>query len=336
VEKEDLSQIFDRYLNNEASPDEVRQLLDYFRIEKDSEILRQLIHEAYADSPDPTEVTETSKSILAVKGRLLKQVAEHEYATIQPLYNRWWFRMAVAASVLISSFLIFWYHNDIYNRLNPVHLISLKTSRGERKIVELADGTKVWLSPASSLEYPDKFRKSTRDIKLTGEAFFDVVKDKKHPFIVHAGTLDTKVLGTTFNIRAYSEDKKITVVLLTGKVAITSTRHAQTNLIPNQIAEYNPATNKLQKTDYPQASQMLDRRNGFYHYEGTPVLAIIADLKRDYNINIETQGDLGNCTFYGDFKNGDDPLIFLRKVCIIINAQFKRNENGIKIIGRGC
>jgi ferric-dicitrate binding protein FerR (iron transport regulator) len=68
----------------------------------------------------------------------------------------------------------------------------------------LYDGTKIWLSPSSALQYQDQLVNSLREVTLDGEAFFEVAKDKKHPFIIHSGRMQTEVVGTSFNIKSYS------------------------------------------------------------------------------------------------------------------------------------
>ncbi len=335
VKKQDLPQIFERYLKNECSEEEVRFLLEHFREEKDSPVLKQLIEAAYATPLSLEEDVDTA-AVERSKRVLLERISQSQETVIRPMYRKWWLRIAVAASLLVGSITLYLNREAIYNKVNPVRYAHVITIKGQRKTIDLPDGTRIWLSPSSSFTYPDDFRGKTREVNLQGEAFFDVSKDKAHPFIVHSGQLDTKVLGTTFNIQAYTGAKHIAVVLLTGKVAITTKQAGQLNLLPNQQAVFNTTTKSLSKNDYPKAKQMLDRRDGNYHYEGTPVLEVIADIQRDYNIQIDLRGDFSNCTFYGSRNPGDDPYKFLRKVCLIINAQIKQDGNTIIITGRGC
>ena len=91
---------------------------------------------------------------------------------------------------------------------------------GTTKVV-LADGTQVWLNAGSRLIYPATFTGNTRNVKLIGEGFFDVVKDKHHPFIVATGTFNLKVLGTAFNVRAYQNDNTSEAALVRGKIEVT-------------------------------------------------------------------------------------------------------------------
>lgn len=92
--------------------------------------------------------------------------------------------------------------------------------RGTRSHIKLADGTTVWLNSDSELKYPRRFKGSSREVYLKGEAFFDVAKDAEKPFIVHTETMHVNVLGTSFNIRAYPEDSVCEATLITGEVVV--------------------------------------------------------------------------------------------------------------------
>ncbi|MET0463329.1 MAG: FecR domain-containing protein [Chitinophagaceae bacterium] len=94
--------------------------------------------------------------------------------------------------------------------------------RGIRSKMVLPDGTQVWLNSDSKLLYSAGFSDSTREVELEGEAFFDVVKDPAHPFIVHTSAIDIKVLGTAFNVKSYSQDKTIETTLIHGLIEVTN------------------------------------------------------------------------------------------------------------------
>jgi len=243
-----------------------------------------------------------------------------------------------AAAVLLIATLVYLNSEALHNWISPVKYQRLSTIIGERKTITLTDGSVIWLSPASTVEYPENFRGNTREVTLRGEAFFEVAKDKTHPFIVHAGELNTQVLGTSFNIRAYPELKDISVTLLTGKVSVGTSDKGSTKamLQPNQRAVFNRQDHTLKQENYPQASDLLGRRSGLYTYKGTPVQEIILDMAREYNIPIRIEGDLAACVFYGKKKPEDDVFAFLRNVCIAINAQIETDGNVIIIRTRGC
>lgn len=98
---------------------------------------------------------------------------------------------------------------------------TVSTKRGSKSKVNLPDGTQVWLNADSKITYNENFQGSIREVELTGEAFFDVVRDETRPFIIHTSAIDVKVLGTAFNVRSYAEEKNTETSLIRGSVEIT-------------------------------------------------------------------------------------------------------------------
>jgi ferric-dicitrate binding protein FerR (iron transport regulator) len=97
---------------------------------------------------------------------------------------------------------------------------TVSTKEGDKASITLPDGSKVWLNGDSKITYED-FRNKTREVYLSGEAFFDVAKDKTKPFIIHTRTISLKVLGTAFNVRSYDNEKETETALVHGSVEVT-------------------------------------------------------------------------------------------------------------------
>jgi ferric-dicitrate binding protein FerR (iron transport regulator) len=95
------------------------------------------------------------------------------------------------------------------------------TKNGSHSRVTLPDGTEVWLNAGSNLSYDEAYGKETRELRLVGEAFFDVAKDAAHPFVIHTKVMDVKVLGTTFNVRAYPDEPATEAALIKGAIEIS-------------------------------------------------------------------------------------------------------------------
>ncbi|CAM4029665.1 FecR family protein [Pedobacter westerhofensis] len=134
---------------------------------------------------------------------------------IVPLFS--W--MSRAASVLlIACCTLFVFHSFLTYRKE---LLVKETPKGVRSVFTLTDGTEIRLNADSRLEYPAHFSDSTREVFLIGEAFFDVSKDAAHPFIIHTKDMDIKVLGTTFNVKAYSNESLTETTLLNGAITVT-------------------------------------------------------------------------------------------------------------------
>jgi transmembrane sensor len=126
--------------------------------------------------------------------------------------------------------------------------------KGQRSQLVLADGTKIWLNSDTKLKYPEKFIGNSRKVFLDGEAYFEVAKSKKIPFIVDAGKMEISVMGTTFNVRNYPEDKKIETILIEGKVSLRTNDignklNTEYILKPNQKATFIKSANAILITD---------------------------------------------------------------------------------------
>lgn len=107
----------------------------------------------------------------------------------------------------------------------------LTTKKGSKSNLVLPDGTKVLLNSDTRLSYNQSFGKQTREVTLEGEAYFEVVKDAQHPFVVHTNTMDIKVLGTVFNVRAYHNEKNTQTTLLEGSVEVILNKRNERNLV---------------------------------------------------------------------------------------------------------
>ena len=145
----------------------------------------------------------------------------------------WRWTAAAAALVLISAGAL-WYDNG--NKPAPHQDKSLDVSYGAQKTLILSDGTRIWLNAGSHLVYPERFSGSTREVTLEGEAFFDVAPRPSVPFLVHAGKITVKVLGTRFDVKAYRADANITTTLISGKVQVTLDNDPERNvtLVPHE------------------------------------------------------------------------------------------------------
>ncbi|HMI59898.1 MAG TPA: FecR domain-containing protein [Puia sp.] len=136
-----------------------------------------------------------------------------------------WKRWMVAAGILViaTTGVLYWHSRQGEGEQRAAVAVQAKeivTKYGTRFYQELPDGSKLWLNAGSKVVYADNFLAGKRELTLEGEAFFDVHRDPKHPFIIHTGQVDVRVLGTTLNVRAYPEDSTIETTLINGKVEI--------------------------------------------------------------------------------------------------------------------
>lgn len=163
-------------------------------------------------------------------------------------------RLAVATSIAAILVTVFFLKpNFSSNKTAPADLFKLEkkqNSKGTKSIIELSDGSKVWLNADSKIQYPPLFAGNTREIYLDGEAFFEVAKNAQKPFIIHLANGTVKVLGTSFNVRAYDNEKVVETSVATGKVAFipkyNSNKKQDTVFItPNNKVRYHFTDEKI-------------------------------------------------------------------------------------------
>jgi transmembrane sensor len=171
----------------------------------------------------------------------------------------------------------------ISNSLRRTTVSELIAPRGQKSKAILEDGTVVWLNSGSSIHYTNNYNRKNREVKLTGEAYFDVSKNKKLPFIVKSSDLVIKALGTTFNLMAYPEDEIIAITLIEGKVQVRAPANKTISLSPNQKVIYNKLNNNfvIEEVD-PVFS--ISWKDNVLKFDDQPLTDILAQLERWYDV----------------------------------------------------
>ena len=196
----------------------------------------------------------------------------------------------------------------------------LKIPFGKRFQVVLSDGTKVHLNSGSALKFPVKFIKGNkRMVFLTGEAYFEVSKDKLHPFIVHSNGMDVRVLGTKFNVTSYPEDKVINTVLVEGSVQVYNRNDPQhkSTISPGEKASCDRANKNISisKVDVDLYTAWT---NGQLVFKGVRFKDMILKLERTYNVSItsnnkELNEEVFSANFNMDVDNVEHVLYFISR-----------------------
>jgi len=217
------------------------------------------------------------------------------------------------------------------------------TQKPER--ITLSDGSKVLLSPSSSLSYPSEFSVHERKIYLKGNAFFEITRDPAKPFFVITNKLITKVLGTSFWVMVNPDSIVSRVVVRTGKVSVYKTEDlGKTNkkpggilLLPNQQAVFLDETNQLTKSIVAEPIQIHKPvRNQQMQYSEAPASQIFGDLAQAYGIQIVYDEEiLKDCHITATL--GNEPLFeTLKLLCNSIHASYEVMDTQIVIYSKGC
>lgn len=305
-------------------PEKLQQEIKHFLEGKYSPKGQEMWNKWY-DRTD--EVFEDMKTIKSSRSKLkneLRQIKKSNKVIF--LQTKYW--AAAASVVLLIGLSFFIYQKSITNIETREYAVKL----GEHAKITLSDGTQIWLNAGSLIKYPKEFKGDTREVYLTGEAFFDVAKDKKHPFIIHTDKMDTKVLGTSFNVQAYPDQTTQEVSVLTGRVNVKSTvTDENVYVTPGQKVIFKSKNNKLQAfKDVPVNTISLWRKN-IIVFEDTPLPEVVATINRNFNVAIEIKNkNLNTLKINAYFKElSADQVLGL--VCNIINAEYKVEDGVYKI-----
>lgn len=194
-----------------------------------------------------------------------------------------------------------------YLYMQPVAMQTVSTL-AETRTVNLPDGTSVTLNHYSTLTYPERFKTDNREVELNGEAYFEVSKDKKHPFIVQTEAVDVRVLGTQFNVDAYRDSPDVRTTLLTGSVAVSNKSNSEHMILkPNEIAIYNKVEKKLTRKLLEDATDEISWRHGEFIFDDVPLRDIAQELSNSFGTTIQiTDSTLQNYRISARFRNGED------------------------------
>jgi ferric-dicitrate binding protein FerR (iron transport regulator) len=194
---------------------------------------------------------------------------------------------AILIIPLILTFLAVFYFQSKTSALEMAYA-EIQCPMGVRTKFVLPDGTTGFLNSGSTLEYPVIF-KSERNVKLTGEAYFDVAHDKEHPFTVTTPNLETKVLGTHFNVIAYENENSEEIILEEGKVEVYSSQGKQLEILhPNHKLVLNTETRQYLKS-LVEAEQYISWTEGKLVFRNESMQQVVNRLGRWYNTEIEVK-----------------------------------------------
>lgn len=208
---------------------------------------------------------------------------------------------------------------------------------GKKTELLLADGTKVWLNAGSRLAFPTRFNGKIREIYLEGEACFRVARNENQPFIVKAGNLNVKVLGTHFNISAYPADANIETVLLEGSVAVEKPKafglgKSEVVLKPSQKASFAKEQNEFTVTDEPDLDLYVAWTYGWLKYEKESLWSVLRKVERYYNVEIQLPANYpGDDEITGklDLKESLDAVMVV--LADASGFEYRINENKVNI-----
>jgi transmembrane sensor len=262
--------------------DSKTQQFDKFLATRKAQNIEEQISEA-EQIVHAIEKIDTHEAFIQVRNRIQKQNRHIQFLNV--LY-----RVAAILFIpmLITSVVIF-YKLRTENNAGQFSEQQISNPSGVRSEIILPDSSKVWLNAGSTISYKIPFNLNTRNIKLLGEAFFDVKKDKQHPFQVESGKVAVTVLGTRFNYKAFPEDNAIEVTLVEGKVTLNpngSQTKKELILNPGERAIVNKTTDQT-KISSVNIEKYIGWHEGKLIFDECPMVEVARQLERWFGIEVK-------------------------------------------------
>ena len=343
MEKEHLSVLLKKYINGKCTPEELKLIDQWF-----------LSHEENPDDDRLMDLDERVNLEFKMFERIKANVHVRPDVQLGPapsMVGKMWYRVAAAVVIMAVAGLGFYVYNQQSLFDEEINVSVAKTSTVTNNTTrvtlhKLSDGTVIMLQPNGSLEFPNEFPSDKREIVLTGEAFFDVTKDKNRPFIINTGDVTVRVLGTSFNVRAYEGAKEITVAVKTGKVSVYAKvdnvdakkiSKEEIILTPNQEVVYNTVNENFSRKIVDDPQIILEKPTLFaMEYEATPVAKIFQVVEENYGIDIVYDEEaLSSCSLTTSMSE-EGLFERIEIICQAIGARYEMIDGKIVVSSSGC
>ncbi|MCD8034345.1 MAG: FecR domain-containing protein [Alistipes sp.] len=279
---------------------------------------------------DATPVEPDAPALQRIRRRLemlLAATADRPVRSPRPLLRI--VRFAAAAVLLVAA-LVPYLRPAVQTEWYEIYV-----AQGETREITLSDGTQLWLNSGSRVFYPERFDGRERRIRIDGEVFADVAKDRRHPFVVSASDVEVRVLGTQFSLKSYAENPNIEVALIEGSVAMRAGNPGKSvdyTLTPGDMIRYNRTSGSLEtyRIDTETYGSWHSNRN--LCFVNQTLGDIATDLERRFNVKIIIEGsELAEAQYYASFINNESLDRILRALNSNDNMRISR-INGTIII----
>ncbi|WP_448700237.1 FecR family protein [Mucilaginibacter sp. AW1-3] len=301
-------ELLHKYLDGECTPEEAFMLYQWY--------------DAFEKHNDPLEdmspVEQEALKMLMLrnfKNKLLSEDVVEEPVKRSVSVKLMYAMAGIAATVLLvwAGLNLMQKPADTINGVFTTATEQMEVSNLTNSIYKqvLSDGSIVWLSPKSKLRYPKKFMGAYRQVKMTGEAFFEVTKDHAHPFIIYSGGIITRVWGTSFRIKSV-QNVNTEVSVVTGKVSVKIPEHDESEvmLLPTQKVTYQQLSKSLNRDIETTHSAMRIWQKATISFDNVPLSNVLNTLDKQYGMHIHTDDkELGSYLFKADFTGQSLPAI---------------------------
>ena len=333
--------LLDRFYEGKCSPEEVKEVLAWFKSRKLTPGQEEKLAEFWAQAkagPLERDNQRTDKIWRNLQPALFPG-QEEQTATIVRFPGQVWKTWAKVAAAIVLPLGFLWLMASSYFQKDAAvtgQLVMAKAEPGQHKTIQLEDGSTIVLRPNSTVSYRQPFAKNRRDIMLEGEAFFQVAKDKSRPFVVKSGAIYTQALGTSFNIRHLPKDSAVSVSLATGMVKISREEKdgpaAVANLVPGQQLRFN-STSQRYKVARFDTREVLGWKDGILSFKKADLAEVISSLEAWYGVQIKVEGTQPKGTawsYTGEYTRQSLPQV-LEGIGFVKQFSYRINQKNVAL-----
>lgn len=320
-----LSFLLDKYRKGQCTDEEIKELESWYK---------SLDHQVFLKEYNSEEAREKlADEMFSNFKERTKQPESPKNRKISPL-KRFIQAAAIMTGIGFTAWLSYQHINKSeFSQLNSTPQV---ISVNKNQFISLPDGSTVILKADSRLTYEADFGKNGRTVTLTGEAYFDVKHNASKPFIIHTGKLQTRVLGTAFNIKAYPGQKDIVVTVTRGKVQVQDENKILGILTPDKQIVYNSKTTATAEQEV-KAEEELEWVKKDLVFDAASFKDIAGQLNLRYNVSIVFKNPaLEQCPITATFSGTESLEQLLNVLCTSRNAHYKIINNQVIIDGKGC
>lgn len=305
-------ELLDRFMRGDTSAEEERLLLKWFRNPASRDELFLYYKQKWEETSDgelPMDLQQ--RMFTKIKSRMREVETGQSENLLLPVSVIWrtqW--LSYAAAVLICICMGIGSYLYVDQKIGTAREYMVSADKGQRASLTLPDGTKVWLNSHTEVKYGSDYGTDERIVSLTGEAYFEVAKDKVHRFVVRTGQMDVEAVGTAFSVKAYREDPRITASLFSGKVKVTTAGNC-VYLSQGEQALFDKKNGTL-SVSTPENIGYADMwRNNELAFQGETLRDIAVMLNRMYNVEIQFESrEIQDYRFSGVIKNNSLDNVF--------------------------
>lgn len=331
MEKEECIILFERYIENRASEDEINRLSTW--INKNQLIPLWLEQQVLASSSIIDDDVKMHMLRNIESEINTKNESNSIYSTPRILnfqFKKW---MRVAAMLFLPLLTAAGMYFYMYKAESSNARLVIAVERGQKANITLPDGSKVWLNSQSKLTYSPNFNINKRELELNGEAYFEVAHNPDKPFIVRSNDIAVEALGTAFGVKAYNEDNLISSILMRGKVRVT-TPDGESILMPNDRIMYDKTSHKKALSTVTNATDFTGWIHNELRFENESLGEIAKTLQRIYNVEIIYSSEkIRNQRYTGTLNNNSLESV-LTIITLTSPISFKIDEQQVKLYER--